>query len=122
LNERLSNNKCGKGHENWSTWTSTKGIIKRYCKTCRQQRAKTYTARKKLKGSHTKKEFLEKLALIKCCPSCNRKWEDIKPSKGRARFKITEDHIISLALGGSDNIENIQPLCYQCNFKKGHSV
>ncbi len=113
---------CGKGHNNWSTWISTKGIVKKYCKTCRQQRAKNYVTRKKLKGSHTKKEFIEKLASYESCPSCNRKWQDIEPSKGKAQFKITEYHIIPLLLGGTDNIENIQPLCYQCNFRKGHSM
>ena len=37
---------CGKGHNNWSTWTSTNGKVKRYCKTCRQLRAGTYNNRK----------------------------------------------------------------------------
>jgi 5-methylcytosine-specific restriction endonuclease McrA len=74
------------------------------------------------KGTHTEKEFYEKLKLYDSCPGCNRKWDDIPSSKGSAKYKITEDHIIPLLEGGTDDIENIQPLCYQCNFKKGHSM
>jgi len=117
----LKSKLCQKGHNNWSTWTSTKGTIHRYCKTCRQKRARTYSLRKKnAKGSHTRKQFLEKLKRYAECPICKRKWEEIPHSKGSARYRITEDHIVSLSKGGSDNIENIQPKCYQCNFRKGH--
>ena len=40
------------------------------------------------------------------CAACNREaW-------------LTRDHIKPLSQGGSDTIENIQPLCYDCNAAK----
>lgn len=59
-------------------------------------------------GSHTKGDWETLKAQYNfTCPSCLRK--DIE---------LTKDHIIPVLRGGSDNIENIQPLCRSCNSRK----
>ena len=61
-------------------------------------------------GSHT---FGEWELLLKqynhTCPCCK---------KQEPKIKLTRDHIIPLSKGGSDLIENIQPLCITCNIRK----
>ena len=104
---------------NWSSWTSSStGKVNSYCKTCRRDRAKNYEIRRtNAKGSHTRKQWLDVLQNFERCPICDRIWTEI-PARPDKRYKYvwTKDHIIPLTQNGGDNIENIQPLCYQCNF------
>ena len=111
--------KCG--DVNWSTWRSAStGKMHYYCKTCRKIRAKAYAFRKNnAEGTHTKKQWEEKLKTYDNCPNCKRTWNTI-PNRPDKRYKYvwTKDHITPLNQGGTDDIKNIQPLCYQSNFGK----
>src|SRR3990167_7540872 len=61
-------------------------------------------------GSHAEDEWqVLKIQYNWTCPACNKK---------EPLIKLGRDHIIPLSRGGSNNIENIQPLCGSCNSKK----
>jgi len=59
-------------------------------------------------GSHSGDEWIALIELLN--HKCNECWKYIK--------NLTQDHIIPLTKGGSDFIDNIQPLCQSCNSSK----
>jgi len=70
-------------------------------------KARRYAREKGAVGSHTLQEWnsLKELHNQQCA-KCGKK------------KTLTKDHIIPLSKGGTDFIENIQPLCKNCNSKK----
>lgn len=72
------------------------------------ERRRRRLARARFIGTHTKLEWQAMRALFLHCPCCNR-----------LGYWAAKDHIVSLLDGGSDSIENIQPLCMSCNGSKG---
>ena len=70
--------------------------------------------KKDSEGSHTFREWelLKKQYGYKC-PCCNKK---------ELKIKLKQEHIIPLSKGGSEYIENIQPLCGSCNSRKNTKI
>lgn len=62
-------------------------------------------------GGHTLVEWEQlKAKWLYTCLGCLRKEPEIK---------LQADHVVPLVMGGSDDINNIQPLCGRCNSCKG---
>lgn len=70
--------------------------------------------RKNIAGFHSEKAWTElKIALFYACVMCLRQEPEVK---------LTKDHIVPISAGGTDYIENIQPLCRSCNSRKGAKI
>ena len=103
----------GKKHWNWQGGI-TKTYYKRYKQKNRNKVLASNRKRRAIKlnaiGNYTIGEWeLLKKQYGYTCPCCKR---------SEPKIKLTADHIIPLNKGGSNCIENIQPLCRNCNSKK----
>ena len=96
------------------------------CKECNKYEF-SHTRRARLHeagGKFTQKEFNELLKKYDACPMCKRKWSEI-PLPKHKKVPWTADHIIPInplpnQKQGTNDISNIQPLCFSCNSKKGN--
>ena len=98
----------GINHHNWKDGRSSKPCYSTFINQRRRAR------KTKNGGNHTRLEWDKLLVSYNYSCACCKKTEP--------EIKLTEDHIIPLVKGGSDNIENIQPLCASCNSKKYDKV
>jgi hypothetical protein len=75
----------------------------------------------KAPGEYTTEEWEALKNSFERCPRCEIAWANIEPPPGRVSV-VTADHIVPLSRGGTNYIDNIQPLCFRCNSKKGAKV
>lgn len=101
-------NAKGKKHHNWKGGVSFDQTHVSLVKNARNR------DKAKSSGKHTGAQWTElKILYNNKCVCCGIS-EKVK--------KLTKDHIVPFSLGGSDNIENIQPLCNACNVKKSSKI
>lgn len=88
------------------------------CATCHRNAGADYIARKKAAlGSHTLAEWKLKVTAYMRCPICNREWCNVERPNGQ-KLPFTKGHIVALANGGGDGIDNVQPECAKCNYAR----
>ena len=61
-------------------------------------------------ATHTRKEWADKVrSTPEECRYC------LVPM---SLFNMVKDHMIAIEIGGSDGIDNVQPICWECNLSK----
>jgi len=102
----MGNTNAFKGNKHYR-WIDGRSKNPKYINWIKNKRNRD---KRNAKGSHTFGEWeILKKQYGYVCPCCGNAEPEIQ---------LTEDHIIPLSKGGSDYIDNIQPLCKSCNCKK----
>lgn len=79
-------------------------------------------------ADHRAKRSERLAAARKLARHTDKEWDDLLAACGHSCVKcgsqemIVKDHITPIYQGGSDGIENIQPLCNRCNSSKGRDT
>lgn len=81
-----------------------------FLKTLRNYRRIRYARHRGATGSHTVDEWEALKAQYNYTCLCCKKQEP--------EIALSRDHVLPLTMGGSDDIANIQPLCFSCNARK----
>lgn len=68
------------------------------------------------KGTHTESEWVTFTSVFNRCVRCKT------PADELVGNKLCKDHIIPIYQGGDDTIENLQPVCRECNSIKSQEV
>lgn len=98
---RASEKMRGKRHEQWRRW------VEKNPEKARNNWRKKRIRKANAEGSHTAEEWK---AL------CEKyKYTCLRCGKAVPEIQLTRDHIVPLSVGGTDYINNIQPLCMDCN-------
>ena len=83
---------------------------KRYLQRINREKRSERLRLAKLKGTHTKLDWEEmKLFFNNTCVKC---------CGDSGLIRVEKDHIIPLYQGGSDGLDNLQPMCALCNSSK----
>lgn len=83
--------------------------------------SKEYDCRKSHKRRAAKKSNGGNYSLSEWAELCE-KYDNKCLCCGAGGVKLTVDHIIPISMGGSNSIDNLQPLCISCNSKKSKKV